>query len=63
MPDVIPPAVMMRPESTTRARLILHAGAMSARRSMGVLPFGPDSTRSGSLRLVAATPSSSPMWP
>ncbi len=38
MPDAIPPAVMIRPASTTRLRLIRQAGAMSARRSIGTLP-------------------------
>ena len=63
MPEVMPPAVTMRPASTTRDRLIVHAGAISASRSIGTLPAGPASRRSGSLRLVAVTPSSSPMTP
>src|ERR1043166_5631060 len=53
----MPPPVMTRPESTTRARLIRHLGAISARRSIGTLPAPDCSTRSGSLRLVAARPS------
>src|ERR671920_1149809 len=63
MPEVMPPAVTILPASTTRARLILHAGAMSARRSIGTLPGGDFSTLSGSLRLVAGKPSRRPIFP
>ena len=42
---MIPPAVTIRPASTTRARLIRHDGAISASRSIGTLPDGPDSIR------------------
>src|SRR5262249_33646285 len=61
IPEVIPPAVTIRPASTTRARLTRQAGAISARRSIGTLPRGPDSTWSGSFRLVAGRSSSRPM--
>ena len=44
MPDAIPPAVTMRPASTTRARLMRHRGAISARRSMGTFPRPDAST-------------------
>ena len=61
IPEVMPPAVIIRPASTTRARLMRQAGAISARRSIGTFPGEKASVRSGSLRFVAASPSSSPI--
>jgi hypothetical protein len=63
MPEVIPPAVTIRPASTTRARLGLHPGAIFASRSSGVMPGGVASALSGSLRFVAGSPSRSPIAP
>ncbi len=40
MPEVIPPAVTIRPASTSRARLGRQAGAIFASRSRGTIPGG-----------------------
>ena len=54
MPLAIPPAVTMRPESTTRARLILALGAIfAAKRSefslLGVVAYAATATAIGLL--------------